>query len=369
MNKIFSLKDSLGFLNKTSKSLKVIFADYIASVPGSFDGLVYIKLFENAGYLFLNHELPYPEGAVTRLTYHNGAIIKNQIWKKNLARPCSSHKTPWNTILTNEEFMSDNKELGFVYELDPHNINNYKKLKRLGRMWHENTLPVPDNSVPGGYYFLTTDDRSQIKEGGSLYKFVPDNSQNLTKGNLYVYQTEIQDGWLKNKLNGYWFKINDPINIKENNDEGTPYYKMEDLEYNPVDKCVYICVGGMKDGNLGGIYKFNTLDNTMERWLKCEETEGKLINPDNIEIDNKGNLYIGEDKTNYNINLYGNNSLVKINYNNPYQIEKLLIGKDNIGEVTGILLNPEHTKLWVNWQNGYNLKLNKYFNEIIELEL
>ena len=307
-------------------------------------------------------------GSVSRLTYKDGNIISGEIWKDNLARPCSSHKTPWNTILTNEEYMSSDKTVGFVYELDPFDKANYKRLTGLGRMWHENTLPVPDSSVPGGYYFLTTDDRSMINQGGSLYKFIPNKPKDLSEGKLYVYQATIKDGWLEDKVYGDWFLIEDPINIKENNTEGTPYYKMEDLEYNKKDNCVYICVGGMKDGNLGGIYKFNPNDNSMERWLKCEDTKGKLINPDNIDIDNQGNIYIGEDKNSYNRSKYGNNKLVKINYQTPNNIEILLTGNDRIGEVTGILLNPKQDKLWVNWQNGYNNNLG-YFNEIIELNL
>jgi len=380
----FSYNKSIEYNNKKggsrgyrNKNINLLFTDYrdqdkkkysSEKIKGNFDGLTYIPISNNEGYLFVNHEISYPMGAVSRLIYKNGQIIKGEIWKDNLARPCSSHKTPWNTVLTNEEYISSDKTLGFVYELDPFNKNNFKRLSKLGRMWHENTLPVPDSSVPGGYVFLTTDDRSMVSQGGSLYKFVPDKEQDLTQGKLYVYQTDVKDGWLEDRVFGKWHLIEDPIEIKKNNLEGTPYYKMEDLEYNKRDNCVYICVGGMKDGNLGGIYKFNPKDNSMERWLKCENTQGKLINPDNIEIDNLGNLYIGEDKNVYNRSKYGNNRLVKINYLDPNQIEILLIGEDRIGEITGVLLNPEQDKLWVNWQNGYNNNLG-YFNEIIEFNL
>ena len=98
--------------------------------------------------------------------------------------------------------MSSNESLGYVYELDPYDKNNSKKLEGLGRMWHENTLPVPDSSVPGGYYFLTTDDRSMIKQGGSLYKFIPDREKDLTSGKLYVYQAKNEGSWLDNKVFG-----------------------------------------------------------------------------------------------------------------------------------------------------------------------
>ena len=367
---------SYGF--KTNNiSFRTIYSDYkdndiknylsSSTIPGDFDGLTFISTNGNNGYFFLNHER-YPGGSVSRLTYQNGKIVKSEIWKGNLARPCSNHKTPWNTILTNEEFMNSNKDLGYVYELDPYDKNNFKKLVGLGRMWHENTLPVPDTSVPGGYYFLTTDDRSTIKEGGSLYKFIPDREKDLTSGKLYVYQAKNQGSWLDNKVFGEWILIQDPTDIKKYNNQGTPYYKMEDLEYNVVDGCVYICVGGMKDGNLGGVYKFNPNDNSMERWLKCENTQGKLINPDNIEIDKQGNLYIGEDKRSSNISIYGNNRLVKVKSDNPYNIDIILEGADNIGEVTGVLLSPDQTKLWVNWQHGYNSKL-RYFNELVEINL
>lgn len=357
--------------------VEILFSDYrnkdkdIYSnnfIPSNFDGLTYIETGENKGYLFLNHELRYPNGGVSRLRYIDGKIVQAELWKNNLARPCSSHKTPWNTILTNEEYMDTSGKFGYVYELDPNIKANFKKLEKLGRMWHENTLPVPDNSVPGGYYFLTTDDRSLINQGGSLYKFVPSNDKDLSEGQLYVYQTTVKDGWLEEKINGEWFPIKDPNNIKKYNNEGTPYYKMEDLEYNTQDNCVYICVGGMKDGNLGGVYKFNPKDNTMERWIKCEKTNGKLINPDNIEIDLKGNIYIGEDKNIKNRKEYGFNKLVKINYKNPYEIETILQGSDIYGEVTGVLISPNQEKLWVNWQSGYNRKIGR-FNEIVEINL
>lgn len=366
----------IGFKNNNLLA-RVIFSDYRSNdlknyisnsrIPGDFDGLTFISTNNDSGYFFLNHER-YPNGSVSRLTYQEGKVIKSELWKGDLARPCSNHITPWNTILTNEEYMSSNENLGYVYELDPFNKNNFKKLDNLGRMWHENTLAVPDSSVPGGYYFLTTDDRSTIKEGGSLYKFIPNREKDLTSGRLYVYQAINGGSWLDNKVFGQWILIQDPNNIKKYNNQGTPYYKMEDLEYNVVDNCVYICVGGMKDGNLGGVYKFNPKDNSMERWLKCENTQGKLINPDNIDIDKQGNLYIGEDKRSRNISIYGNNRLVKVNNGNPYDIEIILEGNDNIGEVTGVLLSPDQSKLWVNWQHGYNSKL-EYFNELIEINL
>ena len=369
-------KDSYGFQN-SDFLVKIIFSDYRkedidnyesgSEIPGDFDGLTFIQTDGDNGFFFLNHEI-YPGGSVSRLTYQDGMVVKSELWKGSLARPCSNHKTPWNTILTNEEYMSSDKGLGYVYELDPYDRNNFKKLEGLGRMWHENTLPVPDSTVPGGYYFLTTDDRSMIQEGGSLYKFVPNQSQDLTNGSLYVYQATNEGTWLDDQVSGEWILIQDPTDIKKYNQEGTPYYKMEDLEYNTQDGCVYICVGGMKDGNLGGIYKFNPEDNSMQRWLKCENTNGKLINPDNIDIDNQGNLYIGEDKRSSNISIYGNNRLVKVNYQNPDNLEVMLIGADHIGEVTGVLLSPDQTKLWVNWQHGNDSDLG-YFNELIEINL
>ena len=64
-----------------------------------------------------------------------------------------------------------------------------------------------------------------------------------------------------------------------------------------------------------------------------------------IEIDSKGNLYISEDKNTENLNKYGSNRVLKLNYQDPYNIETILEGKDNIGEATGLLLNPDETKL------------------------
>ena len=46
----------------------------------------------------------------------------------------------------------------------------------------------------------------------------------------------------------------------------------------------------------------------------------------------------------------------------------MLIGADHIGEVTGVLLSPDQTKLCVNWQHGNDSDLG-YFNELIEINL
>jgi hypothetical protein len=315
---------------------------------GLFDGLVWIPAGAyngSRGYLFMNNELGIandPAGAVTRLTYNNGLITSAEAWVSGLARPCSAHDSPWGTVLTNEEDdSSTDGSYGFVVEIDPLDKDNWQRRKAMGRANWENTL-----AHPGTMEFFMTDDARPTSNKGALYKFIPDRLGDLSSGRLYAFRAS--DGVLAARSGGTWIEISDPLNAQQEAFEkgATLYDRPEDLEYNPVDGWLYILMTGdsrAEDENrrLGAIYRFDAINNVMERWLAADGNP--IDNPDNIEIDPRGNLWIAEDGA-------GPNELILVRPDKSTQV--VMRGTENNGEVSGVLWRPDGKGFWVEWQHG-----------------
>lgn len=315
---------------------------------GLFDGLVWIPKAgynENRGYLFMNHEQAIgdtPQGSVSRLTYEQGRITEAETWVTGLSRPCSSHDSPWGTVLVAEEDDSaENGEYGHIVELDPMDKNNTRRRYAMGRAGWENVVAHPLTME----FFLTDDSRPSSNKG-AIFRFVPDRQGDLSSGRLFAFRAE--GGSLAERSTGTWIEIDDPNLAQQQAFEkgATLYDRPEDLAYNPVDGWLYIAVTGDSRAadaanKAGGIYRFDPVASVMERWLVAD---GNPINSaDNIEIDPKGNVWIAEDGG-------GPNELVLVRPDKTTQV--VMRGTENNGEVTGILWRPDGKGLFVEWQHG-----------------
>jgi len=342
------------------KSVKSILTNLFNNeLDGDFDGICFIKKNNSdKEYLFLNHEIDdtsskINNAKVTRITYKNSKCIKNEYWLTNLKSLCSMFRTPWNTVLTNDE------DDGYVYEFDPYDKNICLQHKKLGKMNHEKTIFAPCKKKYK-YDFYTTSDN---KNGGGIYKFTPDKYKNLSKGKLYGFSS--LEGKSGDKIiKGEWKFIDDPENATKT--EGiVQFIKIEGLTYNNYDGHIYFCVTSDLNDGLGYIYKLNLETPVAELYLDCNKLNGKLGNPDNIASDKNGNLYICEGKKDKSIP----DRLIFVQLKTK-KIETLLQGRDNYGEMTGVEFNNDYSTLFVNWKNG---KLNnndddKKYSELFEVK-
>jgi sugar lactone lactonase YvrE len=322
---------------------------------GVFDGLVWIPTGAHTGsrgYLFMNNELEIgndPPGGVTRLTYNGGQITAAELWVSGLSRPCSAHDSPWGTVLVSEEDdSSTDGSYGFVVEIDPLDKNNWHRRKAMGRASWENTV-----AHPATMNFYLTDDARPTSNKGAFYKFVPDQFGDLSSGRLYAFKAD--QGGMAARSGGVWVEITDLLNAQaEAFAKGaTLYDRPEDLAYNPVDNWLYICMTGnskAEDVNrrLGAIYRFDAVNNVMERWL--EATGTPMAMPDNIEIDPHGNLWICEDGDTGALDQYGPNELILVRPDKSTQV--VMRGTEKNGEVSGVLWRPDGKGFWVEWQHG-----------------
>lgn len=324
---------------------------------GDYDGICYIKTRRRGEYIFINHETD-TNAKVSRITYRHGRCKKLEVWTdKPLQKLCSMYQTPWNTVLTNEEHAG-----GYVHELHPTDRTVCKTHKLLGKMKHEKTIYVPTNR-PALYDFYTTCDDFK---GGGVYKFAPKKYKDLSKGKLYGFTSTTAKAGDK-VIRGMWTRIHDTEKATEL-DGLVLFKKIEGLTYNEYDNHIYFCVsaGTKPDGSigLGYIYKLNPRTCKAKLVVNCDETNGKLANPDNIQSDRFGNLYICEGK---HTTKNDPNRLVYID-SKTHGIKTLVQGTDETGEVTGIEFDKStYDRFWLNWKNGTSN--GQTYSELVEIHL
>ena len=118
--------------------------------------------------------------SVSRLTLGKDGttVTKRELITTGLHDLCAGGRTPWGTMLVNEEFPflqgAGKDRSGWVWEIDPE-TGAQKRATGMGRMSHE------QEAVSRGAWYIT-DDRGNFQY---LYKFVPDKRRDLSKGKLY----------------------------------------------------------------------------------------------------------------------------------------------------------------------------------------
>jgi secreted PhoX family phosphatase len=307
--------------------------DNSKQIPSSFDGIVYVPIDTTSGHIFLNHEIT-NDGSLSKFKYVNGKIVSKDSWVGGFKRLCSNSLTPWGTVLTNEE-----QTFGNVIEVDV-NTKKCSILNFMGKNSHENTIVVLSNESPMGHIFITNEDEST---GGGCYKYVPTG---YAIGTLYVMkimneQIDISDV--------SWIEVVPDNAQHAGHGKGTKIIKLEDLDYNTVDKCVYMCSTGANT-NESIIYKLNLALNRIEKFFKTTMYNGVTLSHfDNVACDEYGNLYVTEDKP--------YSSLFKITPDKS--IELILRAGDNVGELTGVTVYKD--KIFTSYQNGRD------YDELLEI--
>ena len=332
-------KDTSGFLDiakgysyETLIQPGQIMADGKA-FPHRPDLNVYIPLVGSRAFLVMSHELnekknkAWGSGAVTRHYLVDGKIKESRLIADGMGNNCSGSLTPWGTILTNEEFPN-----GFIWEVDPVTGEKWKRDK-MGRFSHESSVVAADGSV-----YLTQDFHE-----GLMYRFVPTKLGDLSDGKLFAY----------NKAAKNWVAITDPANAPQEGAKAgaTPFNRLEGLALSKDGKSLYISETGddkdpEKNDFFGRVYKMSLSD-----WSLTVVVEGKgeqVANPDNIIFDNKGNLWIMEDRFGKNISKYGNNQIWVLKPTGELCLFSRL--RDDSCESTGPEFSTDYKTLFVNFQ-------------------
>lgn len=209
---------------------------------------------------------------------------------------CAGAATPWGTVLSSEEFppssaseipagggSTDPLNYGWVVEVNPETGKAVKQ-KALGRFSHEGIAVMPDQKT----LYMGDDFR-----GGVLFRFVADHAQDLSSGTLYALD----------KPGKRWLEI--PKTSLETAREtaialgATPFNRLEDIEYNPVDGQIYVSETGdnLKTGNdqFGRVWKLNP--QTLELSVFAQGSLDGIVQPDNLAIEpNTGRVWIHEDR-------------------------------------------------------------------------
>lgn len=287
--------------------------------PPKFDFTGYVPMNGSSinGYLSINSE--YAPGGVSimdvsfdsttfRWSQSNASAIDFTPVVGTIAN-CSGTVTPWNTIITCEEYPTtydtnndSYNDTGWAIEIDPatRTIVNNQKIWALGNFGHEN-LVVHSNQ--------RTAYQGADSNPGYLFKFVADTSQNLHSGKLYVYVGSKSGS-------GNWLLLNNTTKAERNstmsqaaNLGATSFAGIEDVEISPKDGKVYLAVKGES-----AVYRFDDSDPLIGTTVTNFETyvggtgqtydletlNGIINEPwgtgnDNLAFDNEGNLWVLQD--------------------------------------------------------------------------
>lgn len=213
---------------------------------------------------------------------------------------CSGNPTPWGTVLSGEEFppataadipgemiaagySADPLNYGWIIEVNPA-TGNATKRKAMGRFSHESAAIMPDKKT----VFMGDDFR-----GGVFFRFVANTAEDLSSGTLYALDT----------VNKKWLEL--PKKDLENARDAaialgaTPFNRLEDVEYNPVDGMVYFAETGndnkQGDALFGRVWQLNPA--TLETRVFVQGSLNGIVQPDNLAIEPKtGRVWIHEDR-------------------------------------------------------------------------
>jgi secreted PhoX family phosphatase len=345
--------------------------------PGNFDFTCFVPIngSSSSGIITVNHEnnvaggMSIMDARFDTLSHlwnieNAGPVNFSSVVKTE--RNCSGGLTPWGTVLMGEEVRSlvdtnsdGNKDVGWLVEVNPftRQVMEYgngvqQKLWAMGRMLHENaSVSYEDNKTV--YY-------GEDDSLGCVYKFIADQSGNLSEGALFVLKLDsiLQLGEPTN-TNGTWLPIGNSTQSERNNTHqnaydlgATPFYGIEDVEIGP-DGFIYFTSKGH-----GRVYRFIDNDSTISQFetfvgarnyeiltQDSSYNEPWGIGNDNLAFDGEGNLWVLQD---------GSKDLIWVVKNGHTQenpLVEIFASTPKGSEPTGITFSPDKRYLFMSIQH------------------
>ena len=229
-------------------------------------------------------------GSVTRLTLgpHGRRVLASKIITTGIHNLCAGARTPWGTMLVNEEFPfvdDPGKYSGWVWEIDPA-TGDATRLTGMGRFSHEQ-----EARARGGAWYLTDD----FGDDRFLYRFVPSSPGDLTEGKLFglVYNHATNTG--------RWVGPLDPMapdadmRARGYDPAVVGFEKSEGMIATPSGRSIIFSESG-DEGNPGNVWKLTNLGGgNLSGRVLVHGDFARLSHPDNIRFTPAGDLLIFED--------------------------------------------------------------------------
>ena len=229
-------------------------------------------------------------GSVSRIVLAKDGVtvLRRELITTGLHDNCAVAKTPWNTYLTNEEFpfVNDPDKLsGWVWEIDPA-TGAEKRLTGMGHFSHEQEARVGKN-------WYLTDDRGNYQY---LFKFVPDQANDLTTGSLYGLVFD------RATNSGHWVGPLDPFDpegdmvARVGPANATNSFEKAEGMITAVsgDAVVFTESGALP--NPGNVWKLTNLSQeTVHGQIIVAGSFARMARPDNIRFTSAGDLFTMED--------------------------------------------------------------------------
>ena len=230
-------------------------------------------------------------GSVSRLTLgKDGTTVeKRELITTGLHDLCAGGRTPWGTMLVNEEFPflqgTGKDRSGWVWEIDPE-TGKATRATGMGHFSHE------QEALSRKAWYLT-DDRGNYQY---LYKFVPDKRRDLSRGKLYGLKFD------RANKTGQWIGPLDPANAEADmavKAGGPPnatnsFSKHEGIVKAKRGNGVVFSESGFGN-DPGRIWHLTDRKDGVRGEVLAEGSFAQLSRPDNLRYDREGNLYVFED--------------------------------------------------------------------------
>ncbi len=286
-------------------------------------------------------------------------------------RNCAGGPTPWGTWLTCEETelrrgapgrgrQPLTKDHGWVFEVDPHRVDNNVSpapLVGMGRYAHEAVAIDPETNVA----YLTED---ASRPFGLLYRFTPTDASggygSYRDGGALeaMYVPGVRDLSAVDRINTRfndveWVPVTDPAavtvptRLQFSDDQVTRSEKLEGAWYGRG--AIYICASfarqenGSASKHDGQVWRYEPKTNTLT--LELVFTGSRFNAPDNITISPfGGGVVLAEDSND------GNQYLVGVAHNGrPFPVARNAL---NRAEVAGVTFSDDHRTLFGNIYGG-----------------